>query len=73
MENPDKRHLLEEANGLLLRERELAQRWKTSQRTLQRWRSENFGPAYIRIGGAIRYPMKDVLDYEARNRSGEAK
>lgn len=51
-----------------LRERELAERWKTSPRTLQRWRAENFGPAWIRIGGAIRYLMKDVVDYENRHR-----
>ena len=50
-----------------LRERELAQRWTMSQRTLQRWRKEGFGPAYILIGGTIRYRMADVLDYEHRH------
>ena len=55
----------------MLRERELAERWKTSQRTLQRWRAESLGPAWIRIGGTIRYLMADVLDYEARHRGGE--
>jgi hypothetical protein len=55
---------------VMLRERELAVRWSMSQRTLQRWRSEGFGPAYILIGGAIRYSMKDILDYENRMRQG---
>lgn len=53
-----------------LRERELAARWKTSRRTLQRWRAEDFGPAYVLIGGAIRYRFSDVLDFERRMRRG---
>jgi predicted site-specific integrase-resolvase len=53
----------------MLRERELASRWDVSQRTLQRWRAEGFGPAYIYIGGAIRYLMDDVLSFEAARRS----
>lgn len=52
-----------------LREPDLARRWHVSQRTLQRWRAEGLGPAYIRIGGAIRYRFADVLDFEARHRS----
>ncbi len=54
-----------------LRERELASRWQMSTRTLQRWRAENYGPAYVRIGGAIRYLMDDILAYEARGRVGK--
>lgn len=53
----------------LLRERELAARWKLSTRTLQRWRNDGSGPAYILIGGAIRYRMEDILDFEDRRRS----
>jgi len=53
-----------------LRERELAARWRTSQRTLQRWRALGDGPAFIRIGGAIRYRMDDVIDYEAQMQRG---
>lgn len=56
----------------MLRERELAARWSMSQRTLQRWRAEGFGPAWIVIGGAVRYAMTDVVDYEDRmRREGE--
>jgi predicted site-specific integrase-resolvase len=53
-----------------LRERELAERWKLSTRTLQRWRAEGFGPAYILIGGTVRYRISDVLDYENQNERG---
>lgn len=47
-----------------LRERELADRWNISGRTLQRHRADGTGPAYIHIGGAIRYRLSDVLHYE---------
>jgi hypothetical protein len=52
----------------MLRESELADRWRVSTRTLQRWRAENFGPRFTRIGGSIRYVVADVLDYELRHR-----
>ena len=45
--------------------RELADRWKLSIRTLERWRVHPCGPAWITIGGSIRYRMKDVLAWEA--------
>lgn len=54
----------------VLRERDLAEHWQVSLRTLQRWRAEGMGPAYILIGGTIRYRMADVLDYEARRTIG---
>ena len=54
--------------GPLLTERTLAKRWKKSIRTLQRWRAGGYGPAYIRIGGSVRYGFQDVLAFEARHR-----
>lgn len=56
---------------LLIRERDLARRWKTSLRTLQRWRAQGTGPAYILIGGAIRYRLADIVAFEQRMRRGE--
>lgn len=50
-----------------LRELDLAKRWMTSQRTLQRWRAKGLGPAWIKIGGGVRYRMADVVDYEHRH------
>jgi predicted site-specific integrase-resolvase len=54
----------------LFTERNLADRWQLSCRTLQRWRAEGFGPAWIWIGGSVRYRINDVVAYEARNRQG---
>ncbi len=45
--------------------RELAERWKVSCRTLERWRAQRSGPAWITIGGSIRYRTTDVLAWEA--------
>ena len=49
---------------------DLADRWRLSPRTLEKWRSLGVGPAFIRVGGAIRYRMEDVLAYEASSLRG---
>jgi len=51
-----------------LSERQLAQRWNTSQRTLQRWRAAGEGPPFLRLGGSIRYSLTDVLAFEENAR-----
>ncbi|MCB2136631.1 MAG: DNA-binding protein [Rhodobacteraceae bacterium] len=48
----------------------LATRWQKSIRTLQRWRAEGYGPAWIHIGGSIFFRMSDVLAFEERMRRG---
>lgn len=52
-----------------LTQAELARRWRMSGRTLERWRAERYGPAWIRIGGRILYRLEDILTYEDRQRS----
>ena len=54
-------------------ERALAQRWNKSLRTFQRWRSDGYGPPYIRIGGTVHYRVGDVLAFEDRQRQGGEK
>ena len=51
-------------------EDDVAARWQKSVRTLQRWRTEGYGPPYIRIGGTVHYLVSDVLAFEARQRRG---
>lgn len=51
-----------------LSEQALARRWNISCRTLQRMRGANSGPAYLRIGNAVRYPLDEVVAFEARSR-----
>jgi len=45
---------------------DLARRWRISHRTLERWRWQGTGPAYLRVGGAIRYRLGDVEAFEAQ-------
>jgi len=47
---------------------ELANRWRISVRTLERWRWLKTGPAYLRIGGRIIYLLADVQKFETDQR-----
>ncbi len=53
---------------------ELANRWRISARTLERWRWLGQGPRYLKIGGRVVYRLEDIEAYEiARAREpGEA-
>jgi len=48
---------------------ELANRWRLSPRTLERWRCKKTGPNYIKIGGRILYAIGDVLEHERQRRA----
>lgn len=45
---------------------ELSARWsgKPSPATLRQWRYKNQGPPYIKIGGAVKYRMRDIETFE---------
>lgn len=45
---------------------ELARRWKLSPRTLERWRWQRLGPAYLKLGGRVAYRIQDVEEFEAQ-------
>lgn len=48
-----------------LHQRDLAERWRVSERTLERWRWKRQGPAYLRLTGRVVYRLEDILEYEA--------
>ncbi len=48
-----------------LTEKELAQRWSMSVKTLQARRQQGQPPAYIKILRSVRYPIKIIEAYEA--------
>jgi hypothetical protein len=50
-----------------LNEKELAERWRISPRTLQGWRQQGKGPRYRKIEGRVIYPLPEVEAYEATN------
>lgn len=47
-----------------LNQKELAERWTISHRTLERWRWAGEGPAYMKIGGRVVYRIADVEAFE---------
>lgn len=49
----------------LLTEQMLAHRWHCSTSRLQRWRIDNRGPAYLKIGGKVLQRLADIHEYEA--------
>jgi hypothetical protein len=51
-----------------LSEKRLARRWGLSHRTLERWRHDAHGPAYLKVGGRIIYRIEDIESYEAAQR-----
>jgi hypothetical protein len=52
-------------NGLpRLNEKQLAERWAVSVRTLQAARVKGGGVPFVRIGRSVRYRLEDVLAYE---------
>lgn len=57
-------------DAVMLRERELADRWNMSPRTLQRWRADGEGPPWHLFKGAVRYLIDDVRAFEAGIRQG---
>lgn len=47
-----------------LNQKELAERWTISHRTLERWRWAGEGPVYMKIGGRVVYRIADVEAFE---------
>jgi hypothetical protein len=57
-----------------LTQKQLAFRWRISQRTLEAWRWRGEGPPYLKIGGRCIYRWQDVKAFEAarlRKRTSE--
>jgi hypothetical protein len=44
---------------------QLADRWRMSERTLERWRWLGQGPRFMKLGGRVAYRLEDVEAFEA--------
>ena len=44
--------------------KQLARRWSISHRTLERWRHDGMGPAFLKIGGRVMYRLEDIQTFE---------
>lgn len=47
-----------------LHQSELAERWKISPRTLERWRWQGVGPRHLKIRGRVVYRLADIETFE---------
>lgn len=43
---------------------DLAERWRISEATLERWRTESNGPLFLKLGNQVRYRVQDVEAFE---------
>ena len=46
-------------------QKDLAQRWRMSPRTLEQWRWQGRGPRFLKIGGRVVYRFADIEAFEA--------
>ena len=47
-----------------LSQTDLANRWRMSPRTLERWRFTGEGPRFVKLGGRVIYRLEDVIAFE---------
>jgi hypothetical protein len=47
---------------------ELSRRWNISHRTLERWRWQNKGPAFLKLGGRVLYELAVIETFETAQR-----
>jgi DNA-binding transcriptional MerR regulator len=50
----------------MLTTKQLAERWSISARTLETWRQQGTGPAFIKIGNLVRYRIEDIEIFERK-------
>ncbi|WP_128290829.1 helix-turn-helix domain-containing protein [Afifella aestuarii] len=60
---------MEHASKRYLTPAELSARYggRINPRTLANWRSAGQGPSYLKLGGAVVYPIAKVEEWEERN------
>jgi len=54
------------ATRIALDENELATRWGLSVKTLRRWRQEQLGPVFCKMGARVTYLISEVEAFERR-------
>ena len=52
-----------EARATTVTTEEAARRLGVKRSTLDNWRWQGGGPAYVKVGGRVRYRLQDLADY----------
>ena len=60
------RQLPSGAVRIALDEHELAARWGLSVKTLRRWRQEQLGPVFCKLGARVTYLISEIEAFERR-------
>lgn len=55
-----------DATRIALDENELAIRWGLSVKTLRRWRQEQLGPVFCKLGARVTYLISEIEAFERR-------
>jgi hypothetical protein len=50
------------------RTQQAAEFMRLQRKTLENWRSQGRGPAYVKVGGRVLYPVADLEAFVAANR-----
>ena len=53
-----------------LGQKELAERWRICEATLERWRSDRIGPVFLKIRGRVLYRHVDIEAFEVASLTG---
>ena len=53
-------------NKAALNEHELAARWGISVKTLRRWRQQQLGPVFCKLGSRVTYLLSEIEAFEKR-------
>lgn len=64
--HPARRMLNDCGVRIALDENELAIRWGLSVKTLRRWRQEQLGPVFCKLGARVTYLISEVEAFERR-------
>ena len=59
-----RRNIRDGATRIAIDENELATRWGLSVKTLRRWRQEQLGPVFCKLGASVRYQISAIEQYE---------
>ncbi len=51
---------------MALNEHELATRWGLSVKTLRRWRQQQLGPVFCKLGSRVTYLISEIEAFERR-------
>jgi len=55
---------MQRMDGRCMTQTELAERWRISEATLERWRTESNGPLFLKLGNQVRYRVQDIEAFE---------